>query len=88
MLGQPSQYIDGERFRQLSEQVMASFQEKPDEESFSELLEYQKKVMACISFRPIKTLYKDKWNELRRVYGDVMEFYEGTGLFEELMGKL
>ncbi|MBP5281912.1 MAG: hypothetical protein J6Z22_05370 [Lachnospiraceae bacterium] len=88
MLGQPSQYIDGERFRQLSEQVMASFQEKPDEESFSELLEYQKKVMACISFRPIKTLYKDKWNELRRVYDDVREFYEGTGLFEELMGKL
>lgn len=88
MLEEPSQSIDGERFRQLSEQVMASFQEKPDEERLSELLEYQKKVMACISFRPVKTLYKDKWNELRRVYGDVKDFYEGTGLFEELAGKL
>ena len=88
MLELPGQSIDGERFRQLSEQVMASFQERPDDERLSELLEYQKKVMACISFRPVKTLYKDKWNELRRVYGDVKEFYEGTGLFEELMGKL
>jgi len=87
-LEQAHESLDGERFRQLSERVMASFQEEPEQESQTEMKEYYKKASACITYRPVKTLYKDKWNELRRVYGDVKEFYEGTGLFEELMGRL
>ena len=46
-------------------------------------MEYYKKVLACIRFKPVMTLYKDKWNELRRVYKDVKAFYEGTSEFEE-----
>ncbi len=80
--------MDGERFRQLSEQVMASLQEEPCEERLDELEAYRKKILACVKMRPVMTLYKDKWNELRRVYGDVKAFYEGTGLFEELLGKM
>ena len=79
--------MDGERFRQLSEQVMASFQEMPNAELLEELEGYRKKILACVKMRPVMTLYKDKWNELRRVYGDVKKFYEGTGLFEELLAK-
>ena len=79
--------MDGERFRQLSEQVMASFQEMPNAELLEELEGYRKKILACVRMRPVMTLYKDKWNELRRVYGDVKKFYEGTGLFEELLAK-
>jgi len=80
--------LDGERFRQLSEQVMASFQDVADQEKSEELEAYRKQVLACVRLRPVMTLYKDKWNELRRVYGDVKAFYEGTGLFEEMMRKL
>lgn len=87
-LEQTHDSLDGERFRQLSDRVMASLQEEPDQENQAEMKEYYKKAAACITYRSVKTLYKDKWNELRRVYTDVKEFYEGTGMFEELMGKL
>lgn len=87
-LQSPAESMDGERFRQLSEQVMASFQEEPDEGRLDELEAYRKKILACVKMRPVMTLYKDKWNELRRVYCDVKAFYEGTGLFEELLGKM
>ena len=74
---------DSDRFWQLSEKIRRYYQEETQEEDWKELKEYYDKVLACLEFRPVKTLYKDKWNELRRVYKDVMEFYEGTGQFEE-----
>ena len=80
--------MDADKFRQLSERISRFYLVETGEEENKELQEYYDKVMACIHFRAVKTLYKDKWNELRRVYKDVKDFYEGTGQFEERMKNL
>lgn len=80
--------MDADKFRQLSERIQRFYLAQTDEEENKELQGYYDKVMACIRFRAVKTLYKDKWNELRRVYKDVKDFYEGTGQFEERMKNL
>lgn len=53
----------------------------------SELKKYYTKVMQCFELRPVMSLYKEKWNELRRIYRDVCNFYEGTGQFEKNFRK-
>lgn len=80
--------MDADKFRQLSERIQRFYLAETDEEENKELQGYYDKVMACIHFRAVKTLYKDKWNELRRVYKDVKDFYEGTGQFEERLKNL
>ena len=80
--------MDADKFRQLTEQISRFYLEETDEEDLKEQQEYYGKVLACIHFKSVKTLYKDKWNELRRVYKDVKEFYEGTGQFEDKMKNL
>ena len=80
--------MDADKFRQLSDRIQRFYLAETDEEENKELQGYYDKVMACIHFRAVKTLYKDKWNELRRVYKDVKDFYEGTGQFEEKMKNL
>ena len=75
--------MDAEKLQRLTERILRYYREDYAKEQREELREYYAKVNACIEFRPVMTLYKDKWNELRRVYKDVKAFYEGTGDFEE-----
>ena len=87
-LGNSQGELDAEKFQRLTEKVLHFHQLEMAEDLQEELLEYYKKVLACIRFKPVMTLYKDKWNELRRVYKDVKAFYEGTSEFEEEFGKI
>ena len=75
--------MDVEKLQRLTERILRYYREDYAKEQREELKEYYAKVNACIEFRPVMTLYKDKWNELRRIYKDVKVFYEGTGDFEE-----
>lgn len=75
--------MDAEKLQRLTERILRYYREDYAKEQREELREYYAKVNACINFRPVMTLYKDKWNELRRVYKDVKAFYEGTDDFEE-----
>jgi len=38
--------------------------------------------------KPVLTLYKDKLNELNRVWQDVRKFYEGTDQMEHLIKSM
>lgn len=80
--------MDADKFRSLAERIQRFYLEETDEEELKEMQAYYGKVLACLHFRPVMTLYKDKWNELRRVYKDVKDFYEGTGQFEEKLKGL
>ena len=75
--------MDTEKLQRLTEKVLRYYRDDYAKEQREELKEYYMKVLGCISFRPVMTLYKDKWNELRRAYKDVKAFYEGTSEFEE-----
>lgn len=75
--------MDTEKLQRLTEKILRYYREDYAKEQREELKEYYVKVLGCISFRPVMTLYKDKWNELRRAYKDVKAFYEGTSEFEE-----
>lgn len=80
--------LDAERFRRLAERVLHFHQEDVAEEKREELGAFYGRALACIHFRSVMTLYKDKWNELRRAYRDVRAFYEGTNEFEERFQKM
>ena len=70
--------MDQEKFRQLTEEIKSYYQGDRDEEQIKELQEYYQKVLACVKFKPVLTLYKDKLNEFRRIYNDIKTFYQGT----------
>ena len=80
--------LDAEKFQRLTEKVLRYYQEDVAEEQQEELKQYYEKVLACIRFKPVMTLYKDKWNELRRAYKDVKAFYEGTNEFEDEFARV
>ena len=79
--------LDTEKFQRLTAKVLHYHQEEMEEELLDELKEAYRKVLSGMQFRPVITLYKDKWNELRRVYKDVKAFYEGTDEFEAQFAK-
>lgn len=70
--------MDQEKFKQLTEEIQRFYQGEQDEELLKDLQEYYQKVLACVKFKPVMTLYKDKLNEFRRIYNDVKAFYQGT----------
>lgn len=90
LLGSDPDEIDGESFRKLSDQIRLYYcgdgaeERKEQEEQRKELAEYYQKALDCISMKPVLTLYKDKLNELNRIWQDVRTFYEGTDQLERL----
>lgn len=90
LLGSDPDEMDGESFRKLSDQIRLYYCEdraeepKEREELRKELEEYYQKVLACISMKPVLTLYKDKLNELNRIWQDIRTFYEGTDQLEKI----
>ena len=79
--------MDPEKFRQLTDRIKAYYREEGGQER-EELSEYYEKVLSCITMKPVLTLYKDKLNELNRVWQDVRKFYEGTDQMEHLIKSM
>ena len=79
--------MDREKFRQLTDRIKDYYREEGDHER-EELSEYYEKVLSCITMKPVLTLYKDKLNELNRVWQDVRKFYEGTDQLEHLIKSM
>ena len=77
--------MDQERFSLLTRRISSFYKAGGDAEQMKELQECYQKVLSCVQFKSVKTLYKDKLNEFRRIYQDLAEFYEGTDGMEKLL---